>query len=603
MIEYFKIVLKYISPYKRYAFLNIFFNLSGVVFALLSTTLVIPFLQFLFKNDTSAPTYVPFSFTIDSFLSNFYYIIQKIAGSDKGSALVIVSILVILMFFFKTLSIYMANYFMAPLRNNVIRDLRNKMYDRILILPLSYFTESRKGDIISRISGDVLEVEWSIMSSLEMAFRDPVNIIIFITALFIMSPSLTVFVFILLPVGGFIIGYIGKTLRKTSMKGQVKMGEIMSMIEETLSGIRIIKAFNAQNIMRDKFYFENNNYTAIANRIMRKRYLASPLSEFLGAAIMVTIMWYGGSLVLGGNYLRPEVFLAYLAVFFQLLIPAKSLTSAYYAIQKGMASIDRINQIIAAEEVILEKENAIPVNTFNSEIEYTGVTFCYEKTEVLKDIRLKIKKGKSVALVGQSGSGKTTIANLLPRFYDIDEGNILIDGTQIKNFKIKDLRGLMGIVSQDAVLFNDTFFSNIAFGTENVKEEDVIAAAKVANAHEFIISTEKGYYTNIGDSGSKLSGGQRQRISIARAVLKNPPILILDEATSALDTESERLVQDALTNLMKNRTSIIIAHRLSTIKNADEICVLKEGKIVERGTHDELIERNGLYSKLYYLQS
>lgn len=605
MIEYFKIVLKYIAPYKKYAFLNISFNILGICFALLSTALVIPFLQILFEKQTMVTNAVPFALNVDSLRHNFYYFMSMlIIEKGKGTALVIVSLLVIMMFFFKTFFIFMANYFMAPIRNNVVRDLRGKMYDRILILPLSYFSESRKGDIISRISGDVLEIEWSIMSSLEMAFRDPVNIVIFVAALFIMSPTLTIFVFILLPVSGFIIGIIGKSLRKTSMKAQVKMGELMSILEETLTGIRIIKAFNAQHSMSEKFLKENKIYTVIANRIMRKRYLASPMSEFLGAAVVVIIMWYGGMLVLNGSGdLSPEVFIAYLAVFFQLISPAKSFSTAFYNIQKGMASIDRINEIINAEEVIVEKENAQSVKEFHNEIEFKNITFSYEKAEVLTTINLKIQKGKSVALVGQSGSGKSTIANLLPRFYDIKQGEILIDGTPIKNLRIKDLRALMGIVNQDAILFNDTFFNNIAFGCENAKEEDVIAAAKVANAHDFISETEKGYQTNIGDMGNKLSGGQRQRISIARAVLKNPPILILDEATSALDTESERIVQDALLKLMKNRTSIIIAHRLSTIKNADEICVLHNGQIVERGTHEELLFLNGYYNKLYYLQS
>lgn len=605
MIRYFKIVLRYIAPYKKYAFLNISLNILGVCFALLSTALVIPFLQILFEKQMLITDPVPFSFTVDSLRHNFYYLLSMlIIEKGKGTALVIVSLLVITMFFFKTFFIFMANYFMAPIRNNVVRDLRVRMYDRILILPLSYFSESRKGDIISRISGDVLEIEWSIMSSLEMAFRDPINILVFITALFIMSPSLTIFVFILLPVSGFIIGMVGKTLKKTSMKAQVKMGELMSIIEETLTGIRIIKAFNAQNVMKEKFLSENKSYTRLANRIMRKRYLASPMSEFLGSVVVVIIMWYGGMLVINhSGSLSPEVFIAYLAVFFQLISPAKSFSTAFYSIQKGMASIERINEIISAEEVIIEKENAIPVNEFKNEIEFRDVTFSYEKTEVLKSINLKINKGKNVALVGQSGSGKSTIANLLPRFYNTEHGEILIDGINIKDYRIKDLRGLMGIVNQEAILFNDTFYNNIAFGSVNVKKEDVIAAAKVANAHDFITETARGYHTNIGDMGNKLSGGQRQRISIARAVLKNPPILILDEATSALDTESERIVQEALLNLMKNRTSVIIAHRLSTIKNADEICVLHNGEIVERGTHEELLELKGYYNKLYYLQA
>jgi len=492
---------------------------------------------------------------------------------------------------------------MAPIRNGVIRNIRNKIYTKILNLPLSYFSNEKKGDIISRMTSDVVEVEWSIMGSLEMMFRDPINIIIFLIGMFIMSPSLTLFVLIILPVGGYIIGRIGKSLRKISMHGQNKMGELLSIIEETLSGLRVIKAFNAERKINNKFKDNNHTYYQIMNKMVRRRYLASPLSEFMGAVVVITVMWYGGHLVLSDQEsLSPQVLISYLIIFSQILTPAKAFSTAYYNVQKGLASIDRINQILDADIIIKEKPDAKEINSFNTEIEYNNVSFRYKENYVLQDINLKLEKGKTIALVGQSGSGKSTFVDLLPRFYDIQKGEIIIDGLPISDLKISDLRNLMGNVNQESILFNDTFFNNISFGVDNTSYEEVVAAATVANAHDFIMASENQYNTNIGDRGSKMSGGQRQRISIARAVLKNPPILILDEATSALDTESERLVQDALENLMKNRTSIVIAHRLSTVKNADEICVFHEGRIVERGKHSELISKNGAYKKLHDLQ-
>jgi len=605
MRKFFKFIVQHIKPYRWYAVLNIVFNMIGILFSLFSLAMVIPFMGVLFKTQPRVTELVAFEFNVDSVQKIFYYYLSLIIEKQgESSALVLVSILVVIMFFLKAFFWYFANFFMAPLRNGIVRDIRNRIYVKILKLPLSYFSDSRKGDIISRMTGDVQEIEWSIMSSLEMAFREPINIIFFISALFVMSPELTMFVFVLLPIGGLIIGRVGKSLRKHSMTGQTKMGELMSTIEETLSGSRIVKAFNGQKQMQDKFFSQNQEYTKVSNIVMRRRYLASPMSEFLGAIIIVIVMWYGGKLVLNHeSALSPQGFIAYLAIFSQIINPAKAFSTAYYNIQKGMASADRVNFILDADIAIMDTPDAKPIKEFKDCIEYKNVSFSYVEDLVLKDVNLKIEKGKSVALVGQSGSGKSTFVDLLPRFYDVSSGEIWVDGQNIKDYKLHDLRGLMGNVNQVPFLFNDTIYNNIAFGMEGeVTQQQVEDAAKVANAHEFILNTPNGYHSNIGDAGCKLSGGQRQRISIARAVLKNPPILILDEATSALDTESERLVQDALTNLMQNRTSIIIAHRLSTVRHVDEICVLHEGKIVERGKHDELINQNGVYKKLCDLQ-
>lgn len=598
-------VFRNIIPYWRYAILNIGLNIISVIFSLFTLALVVPFLQILFKTQPLVTNLLPFTFSASVITHNFnYYLSNYIVQDGASKALVFVCILVSIMSLMKNIFNYFASFFMAPIINGVVRDFQSKIYNKILALPLGFFSNERKGDIMARFTSDIQEVKFSIMSSLDMVFRDPLTIIIYLSSLMYMSPKLTMFVLIFLPVTGLIIGSIGKTLKKESMSAQIKMGELLSILEETLSGLRIIKAFNAEKRMNKKFSIINIIYYKIINRVTRKRSLSTPVSEFLGTLAVVIIIWYGGGLVLGNeSSLSPSEFITYIIIFSQIITPAKSLSSAYYNIQKGMASIDRIGDVLDAEITIKDTTDALFINEFNKTIEYKNVTFAYKNDHVLKNINLKIEKGKSIALVGQSGSGKSTIVDLLPRFYDIESGEILIDGINIKDYKIKSLCGLMGIVSQEAILFNDTYFNNIVFGVENATEADVINAAKVANAHEFIINTEKGYYTNIGDRGSKMSGGQRQRISIARAVLKNPPILILDEATSALDTESERLVQDALFKLMKNRTSIIIAHRLSTIKNADEICVLHNGEIVERGTHDELLARNGYYNKLYYLQA
>jgi subfamily B ATP-binding cassette protein MsbA len=600
-------ILRFVGAYKSYAILNVVCNMLSVVFSLFSLTMVAPFLNVLFNQETKYEA-VPFSFSVKALIGNFnYYLGNYIHENGKVNALLMISLLVVTLFFLKNLFRYLGMYFMAPIRNGVVRDLRNKMYNKILWLPFTYFSEERKGDLISRMTSDVQEIEWSIMQSLEVIFREPLTILLFLGTMIFMSPQLSVFVFILLPIAGIAIGQIGKSLRRTSTKSQAKMGILLSTIEETLSGLRIIKGFTAEHFFKEKFSSLNNEYRKLMIRLYRKRDLSAPMSEFLGAAVLVIVMYFGGRLVLGaGQLLEPSVFIAFIAIFSQLIPPAKSFSDAYSNVQRGLASAERINRILDGEITITDKENALPVSEFKHSIEYKNVSFAYYKGETgwtLKNIDLKIEKGKTIALVGQSGSGKTTLADLLPRFYDIDEGRILIDGIQINDYKIKDLRGLMGIVSQESILFNDTIFNNIAFGLSEVKEEDVIAAAKIANAHDFILQMPNGYQTNAGDRGSKMSGGQRQRISIARAILKNPPILILDEATSALDTESERLVQDAIIHLMKNRTTLVIAHRLSTIQHADEIIVMQKGEIIERGRHPELIAKGGVYKRLYDLQA
>lgn len=604
MKSFFKI-LRFAGPYWPYALLNVIFNILAVLFSLVSFALFIPVLQMLFKQMEIPSFAPPLTLSMDAVRDNFYfYSGQLLQQYGNERMLIYIGLAIMLLYFLKNLFRYFAMYFLAVVRNGVVKDLRNDLYLKILILPLSFFNEKRKGDIMARMTNDVQEVEWSIMSSLEMAFRDPITMLTYLIFLFLISPSLTVFVLVLLPVSGFFIGRIGKSLKRTSDKGQKKMGYILSMIEETISGLRIIKAFNAISFADKRFRDTNDEYNRLMIRLYRKRDLASPLSEFLSAAVLTIVLWYGGKLVFTpGNYLDAATFLIYLGVFSQLMPPAKAITQAFYNIKKGVASVERIEQVLAEPEVITEKPDAIHKTDFNTDIEYRNVGFAYEKESVLKDVNLVIPKGKTIAVVGPSGAGKSTLVDLLPRFYDCLEGHLLIDGVDIRDMVIEDLRGLMGIVGQETILFNDTVFNNIAFGMTGMSEEQVLAAARVANAHEFIERMPEGYQTNIGDRGTKLSGGQRQRLSIARAVLKNPPILILDEATSALDTESERLVQQALENLMRNRTSIVIAHRLSTIQFADEIIVMQNGALVERGKHTELLELNGVYRKLYDLQS
>jgi subfamily B ATP-binding cassette protein MsbA len=554
------------------------------------------------KPVTSAP---PLAFNQDSIMQNInFYISDLIAKYSEITVLAYICMILVALYFLKNLFRYFAMYFIAVLRNGVVKDLRNAIYLKALILPLSYFNEQRKGDIIQRITGDVQEVEWSILQMIEIIFRQPVTLLAYLIFLFILSPQLTVFVLIVLPISGFLIGRIGRSLRRTSDKVQTKMGSLVSLIEETISGLRIIKAFNAIEFSYNNFAKTNAEYAKVATRMIRKRDLASPLSEFLGIMVTAIILWYGGRLILSDDHsLDATLFLVYLGVFSQLLPPAKDISQAAAYIQKGASSLERIDHILEAEEVIVEKANPIHISDLEHSIEYRNVAFSYNTEPVLKNINLVIPKGRTVALVGPSGGGKSTMVDLLPRFYDITGGQLLIDGNDVREIAISDVRGLMGIVNQETILFNGSVYDNISFGMKDVTLEKVISAAKVANAHEFIERLDKGYDTNIGDRGLKLSGGQRQRISIARAVLKNPPVLILDEATSALDTESERLVQDALVKLMENRTSVVIAHRLSTIQHADEIIVLNAGQIVQRGNHHELIAVEGIYKKLCEMQS
>jgi len=603
-------VLQYMKPYWFLVVLNMFFNLFSILFSLVSFAFFIPVLEILFKMREpilSAPDPVTWSNITDTKIltSNFYYGIEQMIGrAGDLQALLYIAMIIVVMFFLKNLFRYLANFFLAPIRNGVVRDIRNELYYKILILPLSYYSDQRKGDLMARMTTDVQEVEWSIMSSVEIIFRDPITIIAYLVTMFIISPSLSVFILILLPVTAFVIGRIGRTLKRTSRKGQQKMGELQSIMEETMEGLRIIKAFNAIDPSNRNFQKANNRYFQLMTRLYRKRDLASPLSELLGVIVIVIVLYYGGNIILspdGG--LNASVFLVYLGIFSQVLNPAKSISKATYNIQKGAASMDRIESVLSAEEVIVEKKNALPVEKFESAIVLNNVGFKYENEPVLKNVDLIIPKGKTIALVGPSGGGKSTLINLLPRFYDVSSGLLTIDGYPIKDLKIDHVRALMGVVSQDTILFNDSVLHNIALGENDIDTERVIEAAKVANAHEFISQLPEGYDTNIGDKGIKLSGGQKQRLSIARAVYKNPPVMLLDEATSALDTESERLVQEALDNLMNNRTSVVIAHRLSTIRNADEIIVLDKGEIVERGTHDELFVRDGIYTRLCKMQS
>lgn len=598
-------VLAYIKPYWVYAALNIFFNLFTIVFSLFTFALLAPFLSLLFGKTELIAEKPELSMSSDSLINYMNYVLSDIIQTQgPKQALLTICLVLLTTFFLRNLGRFMSLFFMAKVRVGSVKDMRDEVFNKILVLPLSFYHTRKKGDIMARVTTDVQEVEYSIMNYLDMLIRDPITILAYFIFLLSMSPSLTLFVIIVLPVTGYIIGRIGRTLRRKSKVGQTKLAGLLSTIEESIGGLRIIKAFNAINFMDRKFVEENKGYAKTILSIYRRRDLSSPMSEFLSSCVIILVLWFGGGLVMGDNSpITGEIFITYMVIFSQIIPPAKTFATGYYSMQKGLASADRIFDILDAEEVIEEKKDAESINDFKHGIEYKDVTFRYEEEDVLKDINLKIEKGKVVALVGQSGGGKSTMVDLLPRFYDTINGQILIDGIDLKDYKIDDVRGLMGIVTQESILFNDTVFNNIAFGMPNVSEEDVIEAAKVANAHEFIEKMPGGYQTNIGDRGTKLSGGQRQRLSIARAVLRNPPILILDEATSALDTESERLVQEALARVMSNRTSIVIAHRLSTIKFADEIIVLQKGEIAERGSHDELIKEEGIYKKLHELQS
>jgi subfamily B ATP-binding cassette protein MsbA len=598
-------ILAYIKPYWAYALLNVLFNLLTIIFSLFSFALLVPFLNLLFGTDSLVTTRPDLALSSESLLGNMNYLISTIIV-EKGQvqALVFICIVIIGAFFFRNLARFFAMFFMANVRIGAVKDIRNAIFNKILILPLSFYNKNKKGDIMARITTDVQEVEYSIMNYLEMLIRDPITILAFFIFMLSMSPKLTLFVIIILPLTGFVIGQIGRSLRKSSKTGQTQLAGMLSTIEESISGLRIIKAFNAIGYSDSKFQQQNSTFTKLMVSIYRRRDLSSPLSEFLSSLVIVFVLWFGGQMVLAdSSSIKAADFITYIIVFSQIIPPAKTFAQGFYSIQKGIASAERIFEILDAEEIIVERPNAIHISDFKKSIEYRDVTFRYEKEEVIKGVNITIEKGKVIALVGESGGGKSTLVDLLPRFYDVVDGGIFIDGIDIRDYKIESLRGLMGMVTQESILFNDSVFNNIAFGNVSATRESVIEAAKVANAHDFISQLEDGYDTTIGDRGSKLSGGQRQRLSIARAVLKNPPILILDEATSSLDTESERLVQDALAKVMSSRTSVVIAHRLSTIQHADEIIVVVKGKVVERGKHDELIGKGGVYSRLHDLQS
>ncbi len=608
MKDFIKVLRRFVPRYKKFLFLNVFFNIFSTILSLFSFALIIPILQILFKINEEKYTFMPLGSTQslgDELKNNFYfYISQIIENSGGGVVLLLLGLLLIVMTLLKTGSAYLALYNMIPLRTGVVRDIRNAVFAKIVSLPIGFFSDERKGDILARMSGDVNEVENSIMASLDMMFKNPIMIITYLVTMFMLSWQLTLFVLVLLPVSGYVMGQVGKKLKRTSLEGQQQWGFLMSQIEETLGGLRVIKAFNAEGKIRSRFEKQNDTLRQTTNRINRRQSMAHPMSEFLGTTTIAIVLWYGGTLILKNeSSIDAPSFIYYIVIFYSIINPAKDLSKAAYSIQKGMASMERVDKILSAKNNITDPEKPVVLKDFKDKIELHGVSFKYHTHWVLKDINLEIQKGKSIALVGQSGSGKSTLVDLIPRFYDVKKGKITVDGVDIRDLKVHDLRSLMGNVNQEAILFNDTFFNNIAFGVDNATLEQVVEAAKIANAHEFITATENGYDTNIGDRGGKLSGGQRQRVSIARAILKNPPVLILDEATSALDTESERLVQEAIENLMRNRTSIVIAHRLSTIKNADMICVMNEGEIVERGRHDELIALDGYYKRLCDMQS
>ncbi len=606
-MNYFKKIIRFALPYKLYGILNIICNVFYALFSALSFMVLMPLLQVIFKKDvekiTEKPIYQGITNAGDYFKDTMNYYITDIAGDDKSKALIVVIVLVIVVFLLKNIFNYLAMYFITFLRNGVLKDLRNELYHKTAALPLSYFSEKRKGDIMARIGTDVLEIQHSFLSILELIFREPLTIIFTIIFMLTISVKLTLFVFIFIPISGFLISLIGKSLKRRSDKVQKEQGYFLSLLEETLGGLRIIKGFNAENKFNNKFRESTQRFNKFSNSLLNRTNLAKPTSEFLGIAVIAVLLWYGGTLVLVEKTLDGEAFLAYMGLAYNILTPAKAISKASYSVKQGNAAAERVLEIIETENPLKDKPNAIEKTDFNKDIQFKNISFKYEDEYVLDDFSLTIPKGKMVALVGQSGSGKSTLANLVTRFYDVNKGEILIDGVDIRELTKASLRNQMGIVTQDAILFNDTVKNNILLGVNSASDEEIIAALKIANAWEFVKDLPNGIDTNIGDSGNKLSGGQKQRLSIARAVLKNPPIMILDEATSALDTESERLVQDALEKMMQKRTSIVIAHRLSTIQKADTIVVLQKGKIVEEGKHDELLTKNGIYKKLVDMQS
>jgi len=609
MKSFFLLIKRFMPPYKKYVVWTFIFNFLSTIFNLFSFAAIIPILQILFGVQTETHNFVGWNFaSMDNFLfcakNNILNFIETTSATHgEWVTLCWLAAFLVFMTLLKTGTSYFSSAAIIPIRTGVQRDIRNSIFRKITDLPIGYFNNERKGDIISRMTSDVNEIEASIMSSLDVIFKNPIMILVYVVTLFVLSWKLTIFVLILLPVSGYFIGNIGRNLRKRSLTGQQQMGEMLSQVEETLGGIRVVKAFNAEKKLINRFAQINEKIKKTFTKINMKYLLAHPLSELLGTIVICILLLYGGMLIIhksGG--LDAANFIYYLIIFYSVVPPFKDLSKAMYSIQKGMASLQRVDDVLNIKNP-LKQENSLPIKDFSSEIIFQNVWFKYSEKWVLRNINLEIKKGKTIALVGHSGSGKSTMVDLIPRFYDVQKGEILIDNQNIKDLDLHDLRELMGNVNQEAILFNDTFYNNITFGVESATEEQVITAAKIANAHDFIIETEKGYQTNIGDRGGRLSGGQRQRISIARAILKNPPILILDEATSALDTESELLVQNALDNLMKNRTSIVVAHRLSTVRNADEICVINDGKIIERGSHEELLQLDGHYKHLHDIQN
>ena len=608
MKEFLLILRRFIPPYKKYLVLTVLFNILSAVLNIFSFAALIPILQILFRTEGTGTATHLMPWTLDNIkevLANNadYYVTQLIGNVGATTTLLLIGLFLAFTTFLKTGAYFLSSATIIPIRTGVVRDIRNQLYAKITSLPLGFFSEERKGDIIARMTGDVGEVESSIMSSLDMLFKNPILIISYFTALLFISWQLTLFTLVFVPVFGWFMGFVGRKLKRKSIEAQSLWSDTMSQVEETLGGLRIIKAFCAEEKMNNRFSDINNHYRSSVQRVNIRQQMAHPMSEFLGTVLIIIVLWVGGILVLDQQILSGPTFIYYLVMLYSIINPLKDFSKASYNIPKGLASMERVDKILKAENTIKEPANAKHISAFEHQIEFRHVSFRYGEQWVLRDINLVIPKGKTIALVGQSGSGKSTLVDLIPRYYDVQQGEVLIDGINVKDLGIHDLRQLIGNVNQEAILFNDSFIGNITFGVDHATQEQVEQAARIANAHEFIMQSEHGYDTNIGDRGGRLSGGQRQRVSIARAILKNPPILILDEATSALDTESERLVQDALERLMKTRTTVAIAHRLSTIKNADEICVLHEGQIVERGTHEELLKIDGYYKKLHDMQA